>query len=92
MLVLQENQLVAESRILTGQNEVRREEEALELSQEKPPLRIDPDGRFKRGWDVFMLLMVYYVSLVTPLNLAFFSNNESHSELLQPYQASLFLF
>lgn len=68
---------------------MRQEEEALQLLEEKPPLRIDPEGTFKMRWDMFMLLLVYYVSLVTPMNLAFFADGATSDDTLLPYQVIL---
>ena len=73
-----------------SQNEVLEEEEHLQLLKKTPPFRIDPEGTFKAKWDVFMLFLVYYVSLVTPLNLAFFSNESTHRDSLIEYQVATF--
>jgi len=71
------------------QAEVHTEEALIRVSQYKPLLRIDPEGSFKTRWDMFMLLLVYYVSLATPLSLAFFSEDQCHAQDTLPNQVTL---
>lgn len=71
------------------QAEVHTEEALIRVSQYKPLLRIDPDSSFKTHWDMFMLLLVYYVSLATPLSLAFFSEDQCDVQDILPDQVVL---
>eukprot|EP00210_Caulerpa_lentillifera_P007677 g7328.t1 len=69
--------------------EVQTEEDLIKLNEYKPMMRIDPEGTFKTHWDMFMLLLVYYVSLATPLSLAFFSEDQCNPQQDIPDQVTL---
>lgn len=65
------------------------EEEAILASRDyRPRWMINPESRFKETWDIIILFLVYYVSIVTPFNVAFMAMEPCENHLYQQYQVN----